>query len=105
MRHIYNPLRRRGTSKFTNGLVTFFVSAMFHEYILSGALGIRSYYAFFAMFMNYPFCIAQEFIKKSKVKLNYLTLVWKISDSKWNVLDLFLLLWSTDMSFNLRISL
>ena len=69
MRHIYNPMRRKGMSKFTNGLVTFFVSALFHEYILSGALGICSYYAFFSMFMNFPFCVAQEHIKKSKVNI------------------------------------
>ena len=67
MRHIYNPLRRQGMSKFTNAMATFFVSAIFHEYIISGALGICSYYAFLAMFMNFPVCLAQEYLKKSKV--------------------------------------
>jgi diacylglycerol O-acyltransferase-1 len=67
MRHIFNPMRRRGYSKFNNGLVTFFVSAIFHEYIVSGALGIVSYYAFLAMFLNFPMSIAQEYIKKTKV--------------------------------------
>ena len=80
MRHIYNPLRRRGYSKFYNGLVTFFVSAVFHEYIVSGALGIVSYYAFLAMFMNFPVCIAQEFIKHSRVLIK-LKIVWKIPNA------------------------
>jgi diacylglycerol O-acyltransferase-1 len=80
MRHIFNPLRRRGYSKFYNILITFFVSAIFHEYIVSGALGIISYYAFLAMFMNFPVCIAQEFIKHSRV-LILIIVVWKIANA------------------------
>jgi hypothetical protein len=68
MRHIYNPLRRRKMDKFFCSAIVFFVSAVFHEYVISGALGYMNYWAFFAMFANFPISVLQEMIKKVKVK-------------------------------------
>lgn len=34
MRHIYNPLRRRNINKLWAGCMVFFISAVFHEYIV-----------------------------------------------------------------------
>jgi diacylglycerol O-acyltransferase-1 len=51
----------------TCGAVVFFVSAVFHEYVISGALGYLNYWAFVAMFANFPISLIQEFMKK-KVK-------------------------------------
>jgi hypothetical protein len=67
MRHVYNPLRRRRIDKGTCGAIVFFVSAVFHEYIVSGALGFISYWAFLAMFANWPISILQSILKSSKV--------------------------------------
>lgn len=66
MRHIYNPLRRRKIDKFTCSAIVFFISAIFHEYIISGALGYLNYWAFIAMFTNFPVSIMQEWIKRQK---------------------------------------
>ena len=50
----------------TCGAVVFFVSAVFHEYVISGALGFVSYWAFIAMFANFPVSLLQEIMKNSK---------------------------------------
>ncbi len=67
MRHVYNPLRRRGVDKMISGAVVFFISAVFHEYLISGALGKVYYWAFWAMFANFPISIIQEKMKHMKV--------------------------------------
>jgi len=54
----------------TSGGIVFFVSAIFHEYVISGALGYTSYWAFIAMFANFPVSIMQEYMKTIKVNLN-----------------------------------
>ncbi len=46
--------------------MVFFVSAVFHEYVISGALGYTNYWAFIAMFANWPISIFQEMMKKIK---------------------------------------
>jgi hypothetical protein len=68
MRHVYNPLRRRGVDRVISGAVVFFISAVFHEYLISGALGKLHYWSFFAMFANFPISILQEKLKHIKVK-------------------------------------
>ena len=56
--------------KFFNSFVVFFVSAVFHEYIVSGALGFCKFYAFFAMFSQFPIILMQEnYIKKTRVHI------------------------------------
>jgi hypothetical protein len=54
-------------SKGICGLIVFFISAVFHEYIVSGALGFFSTMSFWGMFMNYPIIIVQEILKTKKV--------------------------------------
>lgn len=65
MRHVYNPLRRRKINRLFCGFFTFFLSAVFHEYIISGALGKIHYAAFLAMMLNFPAAVFQEIIKKA----------------------------------------
>lgn len=67
MRHIYNPLRRRKIDKVVCSGIVFFISAVFHEYVISGALGYMNYWAFIAMFANFPVSVMQGFIKQQKV--------------------------------------
>lgn len=66
MRHIYNPLRRKKVSKFLSGFFVFFISAVFHEYLISGALGKLHISAFVAMMLNFPASIIQEPLKKAQ---------------------------------------
>lgn len=54
VRHMYNPLLRRGISKLTANLLVFLVSAVAHEYLVSVPLGVASYYAFLAMILQSP---------------------------------------------------
>lgn len=51
IRHLYNPLLKRGYTKVTSSFIVFFVSAFFHEWIVSGALGFVSIHAFMAMML------------------------------------------------------
>ena len=81
IRHIYNPLRRRKIDKVTCGGIVFFVSALFHEYVISGALGYTQYYSFLAMFANFPFSLFQEYIKTIKVRLFFLKFFFRESIS------------------------
>lgn len=37
-RHVYYPLRRKGISFFATSILTFFVSAVFHEYVMVGII-------------------------------------------------------------------
>ena len=67
MRHVYNPMRRRKINKFICALFVWIVSAVFHEYIVSGALGKLHFSAFIAMMANFPASIIQEVLKKMKV--------------------------------------
>jgi diacylglycerol O-acyltransferase-1 len=57
MRHIYYPMRRRKYSGQTALLVSFFISAIFHEYIMIGILGTVNGLAFTGMIVNVPFMI------------------------------------------------
>ena len=54
MRHVYYPLRRRRVSGSAALLVTFLVSAVFHEYLMVGVLGTVNGIAFFLMLVNVP---------------------------------------------------
>lgn len=80
IRHIYNPLRRRKFSKIFCAGATFAFSGLFHEYVLSGALGLWSYWGFVAMFSNFPLSIIQIYIRESK------KYAWCKDSQLWNVL-------------------
>lgn len=63
LRHVYNPLRRRKISRPVAYGITYFVSALFHEYICSGALGCFNYLAFLGIFINYPLGLFQCYLR------------------------------------------
>lgn len=54
VRHVYNPLLRRGVNRDVASFAVFFVSAVGHEYVVSVPLGVVSYYAFLAMMVQAP---------------------------------------------------
>lgn len=65
VRHLYNPLLKRGISKSGANMLVFFISALGHEYLVSGSLGIVEWWAFWAMMMNSPIIIIQKKIEKT----------------------------------------
>lgn len=54
IRHAYYPLRRRKFSSTNCLLITFFLSAVFHEYIMAGILSSVNFIAFTIMMANVP---------------------------------------------------
>lgn len=80
MRHIYNPLRRRKFSKVFCVGVTFFVSGVVHEYVISGGLGYFSVWAFLCMFLNFPVSLIQVYLRESP------KFSWCKNSQLWNVL-------------------
>ena len=54
VRHVYFPLKRRGYSNDSARLITFTVSAVFHEYIAVGASRVFNMIAFGFMMVNIP---------------------------------------------------
>jgi diacylglycerol O-acyltransferase-1 len=63
-RHVYNPLVSRGLPKPFSMFCVFTVSAIGHEYIVSGACHMLSYYAFLAMMFQIPLIIVTDIFKK-----------------------------------------
>lgn len=53
-RHCYFPMVRRGISGNMARLLTFTVSAAFHEYVVIGALRVINGVAFWGMMVNVP---------------------------------------------------
>ena len=56
-RHIYYPLVRRGHDINSARFWTFFISALFHEYIAVGSFRVVNFVAFFFMIVNIPIMI------------------------------------------------
>jgi diacylglycerol O-acyltransferase-1 len=54
VRHVYYPLIRRGLSSDMAKLITFFVSAVAHEYIVVGVFRVFNLMAFSIMIVNVP---------------------------------------------------
>ncbi|KRX01526.1 hypothetical protein PPERSA_01429 [Pseudocohnilembus persalinus] len=54
LRHIYNPLLKRGFNKIQSSFIVFFISAFFHEWIISGGFGVVEFHAFFGMLAQAP---------------------------------------------------
>ena len=54
IRHVYFPSRRAGYSSTMGMLVTFTVSAVFHEYIAIGVFSVFNGIAFTLMMVNIP---------------------------------------------------
>ena len=57
IRHIYYPLRRRKVNKPLALLITFLVSAIFHEYVIIGVFRVFNFIAFTIMIINVPLMI------------------------------------------------
>jgi diacylglycerol O-acyltransferase-1 len=54
VRHVYYPLIRRGINSSIARLLTFSVSAIFHEYIVAGSFRVLNFMAFGLMIVNIP---------------------------------------------------
>jgi diacylglycerol O-acyltransferase-1 len=57
MRHIYYPLRRRQVNKALALFITFFTSAVGHEYLMIGIIRDINFIAFTIMIVNVPLMI------------------------------------------------
>lgn len=57
IRHVYYSSRRRNISAANCMLLTFFLSAVFHEYIMIGVIQKCNFMAFFLMMANVPVII------------------------------------------------
>ncbi|XP_046361762.1 diacylglycerol O-acyltransferase 1-like isoform X1 [Haliotis rufescens] len=56
-RHLYKPMLRQGFNKLTGSVAVFFVSAFFHEYLLSIPLRMFKVWAFTAMLGQVPLAL------------------------------------------------
>jgi diacylglycerol O-acyltransferase-1 len=63
IRHVYYSSRRRNISAANSMLLTFFLSAVFHEYIMIGVIQKCNFMAFFLMMANVPVIILQRQLK------------------------------------------
>jgi diacylglycerol O-acyltransferase-1 len=54
IRHVYFPLRRRKVHKSFALFMTFFVSAVAHEYVIIGVFRVANFISFFLMIVNVP---------------------------------------------------
>ncbi|KAG2424572.1 hypothetical protein HXX76_014452 [Chlamydomonas incerta] len=67
LRHVYFPAIRAGSSRFNAILLTFFVSAVFHELLLGVPLHMVRLWAFAGIMFQVPLIMATEMLRK---KLN-----------------------------------
>ena len=67
VRHVYAPARKKGMSKFVAGFLTFFVSAVAHEAVISIPCHIFALHAFFAMMAQLPLVALTSKIKQGSV--------------------------------------
>ena len=63
IRHVYYPMRRKRFSAMTGLFTTFFVSAIFHEYIVVGVFSVLNFIAFTLMMVNVPCMVVQRQFK------------------------------------------
>jgi len=62
-RHIYKPLLKLGVTKLQASIVVFFISAFFHEYLVSLPLRMFRLWSFWGMIMQIPFTmVVQKFL-------------------------------------------
>lgn len=60
IRHIYFPLIRRGLNDEIARLLTFMVSAIFHEYVIAGIFRQVNFFGFIGMLINVPIIQLQK---------------------------------------------
>jgi len=65
VRHIYIPLVDIGYSKSTASIVVFFISAFFHEYLVSVPLKTFKVWAFLGMMSQIPLSFLSTFLEKN----------------------------------------
>ncbi|EGR28876.1 hypothetical protein IMG5_167290 [Ichthyophthirius multifiliis] len=64
VRHFYTPILQKGISKVIANFLVFTLSAILHEWIISGALGIIGYHAFIAVWIQAPVIIISKQLTK-----------------------------------------
>ncbi|CAF1030665.1 unnamed protein product, partial [Didymodactylos carnosus] len=74
-RHLFKPLLRMGVAKFHSACIVFFISAFFHEYLVSVPLGMFRLWAFSGMILQLPFAFAVNHYLKDKPRLGNIA-VW-----------------------------
>ena len=71
LRHIYKPLLSQGVTKVQASLIVFFISAFFHEYLVSIPLRMFRLWSFFGMILQ----VSWRFKKEIKVNFIFLYLL------------------------------
>ena len=79
VRHVYKPMVSKGYSKNFSMFFTFFLSAVAHEYFISGACRILTYWAFIAMMSQIPMIIAMDIFRKQLEKSQIGNVVFWVS--------------------------
>ncbi|KAL0274082.1 UNVERIFIED_CONTAM: hypothetical protein PYX00_006598 [Menopon gallinae] len=64
VRHLYIPLVELGYTKGTAGLAVFFISAFFHEYLVSVPLKTFKYWAFLGMMWQLPMSHLSQYMEQ-----------------------------------------
>lgn len=64
LRHLYFPLRRKGYSRAFVGIFIFFISGVFHEYMVSVPFHTLKLWAFLGMFAQVPLAIGTRILTK-----------------------------------------
>ena len=64
VRHVYFPIIRRGYNSELAKLLTFLVSALFHEYVVIGIFRHFTFAGFLMMVVNVPFMQVQSLLRR-----------------------------------------
>ncbi len=64
IRHMYNPLLKKGFSKNSAMVLVFLISALAHEFMVCVPLHLISYYAFLAMLLQAPTIYLEKKLQK-----------------------------------------
>ncbi|XP_077284254.1 diacylglycerol O-acyltransferase isoform X2 [Arctopsyche grandis] len=64
VRHVYIPVVRRGHSKSVAGIIVFFISAFFHEYLVSVPIQTYRIWAFTGMMAQVPLSYVSRYVEK-----------------------------------------
>jgi len=76
VRHVYYPLVRRGVPSSLARFLTFFISAVYHEYCFVGIFRIVNGVAFTFMIINVPLMQIQAALKHTVSRTNNNILFW-----------------------------
>lgn len=76
VRHLYIPIVELGYGKMTASIIVFFVSAFFHEYLVSVPLKTFKVWAFMGMMMQLPLSYISKFLEHNMGERWGNVLVW-----------------------------